>query len=276
MTREALYVRLVALYPRSFRREYEEEMMYAFSELSRETRSPMQFWSIVLPDVIRSAAREHFDAWTCGLRRVALHWVAACTVGALASGVVGWALFAAYGWLFPLDPSSIVSPVAVNLSVAVCGVLIGVVIGGVQSLALRRFLGRPVSWVAATSTTGAAGILPGLFLANWSGLEVVRFGYFVALAFVGSSFALWRSRLVRADRTSAGRWIGWNAGAVPAAVAAGLASEFFYRALVSSWPGVLGFLIFPAVVGLVVGVVTVWPLTRLLSRDEDVVADPAR
>src|SRR5262249_58181091 len=109
-------------------------------------------------------------------------------------------------------------------------------------------------------------ILLGLFLANWSGLAVVRFGYFVALAFVGSAFGLTRGRLVGTDRASARRWIGWNAGAVPAAVAAGLGCEFLYRTFVSVWPGRLGVLIFPAVVGFVVGVATVHPLTLLLSR----------
>jgi hypothetical protein len=263
MTRDAIYAKLIDVYPRAFRREFGEDMMDACRALSRDTRSPLKFWSIVLLDVWRSALREHLDAWTCGRGRLALNWISACTFGALASGATVWALIGA-----------LTDSVAISVPTGVWGALIGAVLAGIQSLVLRRFIRRRVSWIAATLIAGAVGFPLGYLLVNWSGLNVVRFGYFVGLAFVGSSIGLARGMLVRADRATIRRWIGRNAIAVPAAILAGLACEFLYRAVPWPWPAfIVGFFIFPAVVGLVMGVLTVRPLMTLLSHDDDGVVE---
>ncbi|HEV3310161.1 MAG TPA: hypothetical protein VG815_06560 [Chloroflexota bacterium] len=270
MTRETIYASLMRLYPKRFRREYEDQMLHTFRELSRDSpHAPVYFWSVILHDVCRSAVREYVDAWTCGLGRLARDWVSACSLGAMASGAVMWVFIMSVNLLFPPrhDPRGFVHIVATNLPTGVYGALIGLVIGSAQALVLRHHVRRGVLWIVGTSFAGGAGFPLGLALANWIGVRLVPIGYFAGVTLLGVLVGMTQSLLLRRNVQSAVRWIRWNAFAVPAGMFAGIACEFLLRANPRTWQGLaLVFAAYPAVIGLVLGALTVRPLTVLLSH----------
>jgi hypothetical protein len=188
MTRESVYAFLLRLYPEAFQRQYGEEMLQTFRALSRDDdRSPLRFASFILHDVCRSLVREHLDAWASGMRDLAFHWMLACSLGALASSIAVWTFVLTVNALFPPRhfADGVVEIVATNLPTGVYGTLIGLVIGGGQALALRRYVRRSVLWIAATAFAGGAGfplgfIVARLFspLSDWIGVRL--FGYFAA------------------------------------------------------------------------------------------------
>jgi hypothetical protein len=185
MTREKIYASLMRLYPKRFRREYEDQMLHTFRELSRDSpHAPVYFWSVILHDVCRSVVREYVDAWTCGMGRLARDWVSACSLGAMASGAVMWVFIRSVNLLFPprYDPSGFVHIVATNPT-GVYGALIGLVIGSAQALVLRHQVRRGVLWIGRNLSCGRRRI------SAWS-----RVGEF------GSAFASCRSAILRASR----------------------------------------------------------------------------
>jgi hypothetical protein len=258
------------LYPKRFRREYEDQMLHTFRELSRDSpHSPVYFWSVILRDVCRSVVREYIDAWTCSMGRLARDWVSACSLGAMASGAVIWVFIMSVNLLFPPrhDPRGFVHIVATNLPTGVYGALIGLVIGSAQALVLRHHVRRGVLWIVGTSLAGGAGFPLGLALANGIGFRLV--GYFAGVTLLGALMGMTQSLLLRSNVRSAVRWILWSASAVPAGMLTGIACEFLLRANPSTWQGLaLAFAVYPAVIGLVMGTLTVRPLTTLLSHRE--------
>lgn len=279
MTREQIYASLMRLYPKSFRREYEEQMLTTFREFSRDSvHSPARFWGFLFRDTARSVAREHTDAWTHGMRRLGLGWIAACSFGTLASGAAIALFLFAVERLFPTyrDATGIAHNVSRNLPPGVYGALIGLVIGGAQALALRHHWRRAVLWSLATSLAAGVGFSLGWVVAHaidfrvaGSGLPRLT-GYFGGVVFLGVLVGAIQSLLLRMPARSAATWILSNAVAIPLGIGTVAACEFFlFRANPRTWQGLLvAFAVYPAAIGLVIGAVTLRPLTTLLSRRE--------
>jgi hypothetical protein len=269
MTREQIYASLMRLYPKPFRREYEAQMLETFRELSRDTPHAAHFWTVVLRDVCRSVAREHVVEWTSGMQQLARNWIVACSFGAMGSGVVIWGFILSVDLLFPprTDPRGVVDIVATNLPPAVYGAIIGLVIGGTQAAALRQHLRRGLLWTAVTSLAVAGAFPLGLAVANWIGFRVVPVGYFVGIGLLGILVGVSQSLILKSGARTAVQWTLWSAVAVPAGMLTGIACDFLFTANPRTWYGLaLAFAIYPAVIGLVIGALTVRPLTTVLSQ----------
>jgi hypothetical protein len=263
-----MYACLVRLYPEAFRREYGDEMLQTFRALSQDdNRSPLRFASFIVFDVCRSLVREHLDAWASGMRDLAFHWILACSLGALASGAAVWAFIHAVNALLP--PLYFV---ATDLPTGVYGTVIGLVIGSGQASALRRYVHHTVLWITGTACAGAAGfplgfIVARLFspLSNWIGLRL--FGYVAGVILLGALVGLIQALLLKSNRRSSGRWVLWNALAVPAGILTAAACQSILRANPTTWHGFfLAWILYPGFIGMVIGILTVRPLTSLLSR----------
>jgi hypothetical protein len=275
MTRESVYAFLLRLYPEAFQRQYGEEMLQTFRALSRDdNRSPFRFASFILCDVCRSLVREHVDAWASGMRDLAFHWILACSLGALASGAVVWAFVLTVNALFPprYFPDGVVKIVATNLPTGVYGTLIGLVIGVGQASALRRYVHCSVLWIAGTACAGGVGFPLGFIVArlfspvsSWIGVRL--FGYFAGVILLGALVGLTQALLLNSDYRSYARWIAWNALAVPAGILTAAACQSAFPANPTTWHGLfLGWALYPTFIGTVIGILTVRPLTTLLSR----------
>lgn len=275
MTRERVYAWLVRLYPEAFQRQYGEEMLQTFRALSHDDiRSPFRFAIFIVCDVCRSLMREHLDAWVSGMRDLAFNWTLACSLGALASGAAVWAFIFVVNALFPprAFPDGVVHNIATNLPTGVYGTLIGLVIGGGQAVALRRYMHRSALWIVATACAGAVGfplgfVVADLFspLSTWVGVRL--FGYFAGVVLLGVLVGLTQALLLKSNNRSSARWVLWNALAVPAGILAGAACNSILRASPTTAHGLfLAWALYPAFIGAVIGVLTVRPLTTLLSR----------
>jgi hypothetical protein len=277
MTREKIYASLIRLYPRPFRREYGGQMLTTFREFSRDSvHSPARFWGFLFRDTARSAMREHADSWTHGMRRLGLEWVAACSLGTLASGVTIALFILAVKLLFP--PDADVNRIGHNISrippPGVYGALIGLVIGGAQALALRHPWRRAVLWSLATSLAAGVGFSLGWVVMRAIDLRVAGSGlprltgYFGGVVFLGVLVGAIQSLLLRMSARSAATWILSNAAAIPVGIGMVAACEFFlFRANPRTWQGLLvAFAVYPAAIGLIMGVITVRPPTTLLAR----------
>jgi hypothetical protein len=218
--------------------------------------------------------REHLDFWASGMRDLAFHWILACSLGALASGAAVWAFIVAVNALFPPRglPDGVVRIVATNLPTGVYGTLIGLVIGGGQALALRRYVHSSALWIGGTACAGALGFPLGFVVArlfspvsNWTGVRL--FGYVAGVILLGALVGLIQALLLKSNSRSSARWILWNALAIPAGILTAAACESILRANPTTWHGFfLGWGLYPALIGTVIGILTVRPLTTLLSR----------
>jgi hypothetical protein len=275
MTRESVYAFLLRLYPEAFQRQYGEEMLQTFRALSRDdNRSPFRFSSFILHDVCRSLVREHFDAWASGMRDLALHWILACSLAAFASGVAVLTFIVTVNALVPpfRSPDGLVRIAATNLPTGVYGTLIGLVIGAGQALALRRYVHRSVLWIAGTACAGGAGFPLGFIVArlfspvsNWIGVRL--FGYFAGVILLGTLVGLTQALLLNSNYRSYARWIAWNALAVPAGIFTASVCQSAFPANPRTWHGLfLAWALYPTFIGTVIGILTVRPLTTLLSR----------
>jgi hypothetical protein len=275
MTRERVYAFLLQLYPAAFQRRYGEEMLQTFRALSRDDkRSTFRFASFMLCDVCRSLVREHFDAWASGMRDLAFHWILACSLGAVASGVAVWTFVLIVNALFPprYFPDGSVEIIATNLPTGVYGTLIGLMIGVGQAVALRRYVHGRVLWIVGTACAGGLGfplgwIVARLFspLSNWSGVRLL--GYFAGVVLLGALVGLTQALLLNRNDRSSVRWVTWNALAVPAGILAAAACAFVLPPNPTTWQGLfLGWVLYPSFIGMVIGILTARPLTNLLSR----------
>jgi hypothetical protein len=268
MTREHIYIFLLRLYPATFRRQYGEEMLQVFRALSQDdNRSPFRFAGFILHDVCQSLIREHIDTWVSGMRQPAFHWIVACSLGTLASGGAVWIFIATVNALFPprLTPDGFVHIVATNLPTSVYGTLIGLVIGSGQALALRGYVRRSVLWIAGTAFSGGAGFPLGFVVANWIGIRL--FGYFAGVILIGALLGLTQTLLLKSDNRSSTRWVFWNALAFPVGIAVAAACQSVVRADPTTWRGLfLAWALYPTFIGIVIGILTVRPLTTLLQR----------
>jgi hypothetical protein len=191
----------------------------------------------------------------------------------MVSGVVIWAFILSVNLLFPprRDPSGIIHVLGTNLPPSVYGAIIGLVIGSAQAAVLRQYLRHRLLWTVASSLAVATAFPFGLAVANLAGSRLgpsgFFVGYFVGVALLGVLVGVGQSLLLNSGTRSAVRWILWSTVAVPAGLLTGIACEFVFRATPSTWYGLaLAFAVYPAVIGLVIGALTVRPLTTLLSQ----------
>ena len=282
MTRETIYRSLLRLYPPAFRREYEDQLLQTFDELSRDNpQSSVRFVGFLLGDVCRSVVHEHVDTWTSGMGRFALQWVSACSLGVMVSGAAAYALVVAVNLLVPprVDAHGFLHYLGPDLPSGVHGALIGLVIGSAQALALRRHVGHgvfrrgagPAVWALMTAVAGSVGFPLGLAVANGIGFGFLfrPVGYFAGVTLLGTLVGVAQSLLLKSRKGSAARWILWSAFAIPAGMLAGIACESLFGPTgPRTWQGfALILAVYPAVIGFVIGTLTVGPLTSC-CRDE--------
>ena len=272
MTREQVYGVLLRLYPKAFHREYEEQLRQAFVQVSRAHQgSAAGFWMRIGSDLLRSALCEHLDAWTHGEGRLALRWLAACAVGTAASGVVILSFMIVVEFLFPttIDARHVAHSASRNLPTGVYGAIIAAVIGFTQALVVQPQLRRRAKWVAATTIAGGAGFPLGLMFANWLGRPAGIFAlvpYFAGVLFLGALVGAAQSVVWRLAPRSALNWIAASAVAILMALLAAVAVERLWPIDPRTWIGVAcGFVAWPALMGLVIGVLTIRQLTTVLG-----------
>jgi hypothetical protein len=165
MTAERVYAALLTLYPEPFRREYGGAMIEAFRDLSRaHPRRRLRLWRFVLGDACRSVGRAHLDACRSGVRRIVLQWVGACTLGIVATAVVGNVLVWCFSYLYHpyLDGSSIGLDVALSggaIGAIGRGVVLGLCVAAGQRFALRARVPHAGWWILATAVAIPAGVL---------------------------------------------------------------------------------------------------------------------
>ena len=241
----------------------------------------MRFAGFLLGDVCRSVVREHVDVWTCGMGRFALQWVSACSLGVMVSGAAAYALVVAVNLLVPprVDAHGFLHYLGPDLPSGVHGALIGLVIGSAQALALRRHVrpgvfrrgAGPVVWALVTAVAGSIGFALGLAASNGMafGFLFRPMGYFAGVTLLGALVGVAQSLLLKNREGSAARWILWSAFAVPVGMLTGIACmSFFGPTGPRTWQGfALIFGVYPALIGFVIGALTVGPLTRC-CRDE--------
>jgi hypothetical protein len=263
--RDTIYRWLLHAYPRAFRREFGDDIVRDLDALRHEGRCGRAFWTLVLRDVALSAAREHVDVWTCGMREMALRWLCGCTLATAASGVVIWLFLLVVSALFPprVYATGVVYNAATNLPFGVYGAVIGLVIGVGQAHAVRSRV-RPVLWAVTTSAAAGIGVSAGMALARI--VPAWPVGYWPGAAVLGATAGAMQSLLLTRDRRQALDWIAWTTAATILALATVRAAS----ALSDARPGwialVLAFVGYPPVIGLVLGLLTVRPLTAIAAR----------
>jgi hypothetical protein len=265
MTPDAVYRTLLRLYPRAFRREFGDAMVEAFGDMrAARRRSFFGFWSFVIRDLCRSAARQRIDATPFAAR-----WMAACGLGAVVVGGLANALTWGVGYFY--------HPYLEGLTVAPWsyGALLGFGLGAVQAAALPGRSHAGARWVLATTASAALGMPVAVAIAPAAG--PVGCGLVLG-SIVGTG--QWLVLRTRARR------VGWWVSASAGALAGGVFSygETLQRVLagVNPLPNqmlVLGVLQIPphvaqlgvevaimATTGLVVGALTVRPVSQLCAE----------
>src|SRR5574341_217749 len=96
MKPDAVYERLLKLYPEPFRREYGADMLDIFRRLDHpHDRNRLGFWTFIISDVGRSACREIADA-----ARPIVRFVALCAAAILVGTLLFYGLHRGIGALF--------------------------------------------------------------------------------------------------------------------------------------------------------------------------------
>ncbi|HZI51958.1 MAG TPA: hypothetical protein VFE29_09055 [Terriglobia bacterium] len=133
-----LYRRLLRIYPKTFRAEFEEHMVQVFGDLVRREvhrgglKSLCFMWVRIVPDLVTSAVRQHLDPSRTGSRGA--RWIVACILGS-SLGTVFSSSLSMMGW----------SAIWLNTVTVAFG--IGLFQWG---WALKRRAIEVVPWVAAT------------------------------------------------------------------------------------------------------------------------------
>ena len=267
MTRDTIYAALLRLYPRSFRACYGEEMMKAFSELSRDYKgSQLRFWAVIIRDCCRSLVREHLDAWSSRLRRSSLQWVIACAVGTSASGIGVLLLMLAYSYVSPasVDGGGVVQNRPQDLPVWAFGATMGLMLGATQAIALERLGWRRLIWISATALAGAIGFPLGKTVADMLGR-----GDFPGILIVGATTGLMQALAV-GFRPGALRLVVWNTVALPVGIMCAIATTAFggIRGPRNVIEIVTMFALMPLIPGAVIGMLTAASMTQVSPRSE--------
>lgn len=243
-------------------------MMGTFQELARDHRgTALNLWSVVIRDLCRSLACEHLDAWTNGMRRPALKWMLACLVGASASGVLIFVFMQGVNWIVPpqMRENGSFFVLARNLPRGVYGAIIGAIVGAAQAVAVRAHIRNLWLWTIGTVFAGAMGFPLGLLLSRIVGIPVV--GYTAGVLLVGALIGTVQAVLLRQSGRAALGLICWNAVGVAAGIWAGVGATVILgppQRTFAEW--VIVWAVVPSLVGAVIGLLTVGPLTKAIAR----------
>jgi hypothetical protein len=153
MTAERVYLVLLRVYPKSFRRQYERRLLEAFRELRQEFRgSSREFWWFVISDVGRSALGLHLAGCRRGAIGFPAEWAVTCASGAIAIAFVANALTCGVSYLY--------HPYLEGRSVPnwMYGALLGVSLGLTQIVLLRKRCRLGLAWVIASGAGAALGL----------------------------------------------------------------------------------------------------------------------
>jgi hypothetical protein len=165
-------------------------------------------------------------------------WILACLLG----GWLGWTL----GWRLSMVFPGVISTLVIGGST-------GLMLGGLQWLALRGHL-RAAGWWAPASMLGwAGGFSLGVALAQYFGMVEIAFGLIVGLS-TGALFGAAQWAVLNRQISRAWIWIpvnllAWSSGLI------------YYRPG-PSWLGLL----FGVLAGLVTGVAILWLLYRPVAE----------
>jgi hypothetical protein len=188
MKREWLCAIIVRLYPSSFRRQYGREITETILAFRRAwSGSRFRFWLFICTDACRAATEQRADAWR-GRSRVALNWIAACTLGAAAWKAVGTACAWLFAYLYhPYLEGTVLSP-------WVYGATLGAGLGVAQCLVVRQ-LPRAI-WIVVTAAFAAVGLEVAVLIGSMTG--PIGFGTVVGVAVACGQWVVLRERFKRA------------------------------------------------------------------------------
>ena len=274
MTRDWLCSILLRLYPAPFRKRYGQEIADTIRDLRRTSpASTFRFWLFIWTDACRAAIGQQRDAWR-DRSRIALTWIAACTLGAAAWKAIGTGLAWVFTYLYhPYLEGTALSP-------WLYGATLGAGLGVAQCLVVRQ-LPRP-TWIVVSAACAAVGLQVAMFSGALTG--PIGFGSVVGVTVACGQWMVLRERFSRASWLAAVGGVVLSAAAISLGVAANrvpLAVNALdhYAAVVDRAPVVplqvlyapmdwnewtLGVLAV-AISGLVVGALTVKPVAALLS-----------
>jgi len=275
MTRDWLCSILLRLYPAAFRQQYGQEIADTVRDLRRASpASTFRFWLFIGTDACRAALEQQRDAWRGRSSRVALHWIAACTLGAAAWKALGTGLTWLFTYLYhPYLEGAVLSP-------WLYGATLGVGLGVAQCLVVRQ-LPRP-GWIVVSAACAAVGFEVAMLSGSLTG--PIGFGSVIGVIVACGQWMVLRKRFYRASWLAAVGGVVLSVAAISLGVAANRAplavnALDHYATVVERAPAVplqvlyapmdwnewtLG-VIAVAISGLVVGAVTAKPVAALLS-----------
>lgn len=277
MTGESVYSALLIVYPKSFRQQYGSAMLQAFRDLRRTSRlTAFRFWLFIVTDTCQAAWLEHVQGWTCAPRLVALKWISACVVGAVACDVMGSAMTWSFGYFYHPYLEGI------TFMPWMYGALLGAGLGAAQSLMLDHPRNR-ATWIVITAASAAFGLELASTVAALTG--PVGYGVIVGIVVAGGQWIALREHLGRAGLLALASAATVASTAVAGSVAltralAGMDAlkhdppyahpglDVLLRGLYApmNWDEWLLGLVAMAMAGLVVGAVTAKPASALLAR----------
>jgi len=189
MTHEWLCSIVLRLYPASFRTQYGREMTGTIRDLRRASSvSAWRFWLFIGVDACRAALDQQVDAWR-GRSRVALNWIAACTLGAVAWKAIGTILAWLFTYLYhPYLEGTTVSP-------WVYGATLGAGLGTAQCLVVRRL--PQTVWIAVSAACAAVGVEAAVLTASLTG--PIGFGAVIGVTVACGQWVVLRERFQRAS-----------------------------------------------------------------------------
>jgi hypothetical protein len=188
MKREWLCAIIIRVYPASFRRQYGREITDTILALRRaRSGSRFRFWIFICADACRAAIQQRVGAGRVH-SRVALNWIAACTLGAAAWKAVGTTL----AWLFAYFYHPYLEGTA--LSPWLYGATLGAGLAVAQCLVVRQ-LPRAI-WIAVTAAFAAVGLEIAVLIGSMSG--PIGFGTVVGVAVACGQWVVLRERFKRA------------------------------------------------------------------------------
>jgi hypothetical protein len=200
---------IMRLYPASFRRKYGPEMIDTILALrGASSGSRFHFWLFICADACRAGLEQRVDAWR-GRSRVALNWIAACTLGAAAWKALG----TTFAWLFAYFYHPYLEGTA--LSPWIYGATLGAGLGVSQCLVVRQ-LPRTI-WIVVTAALAAVGLEVAVRIASTTG--PIGFGAVVGVAVASGQWVVLRERFHRATWLAAVGGLALSMAAISLGVA---------------------------------------------------------
>lgn len=269
MKPDAVYERLLKLYPEAFRREFGADMLDIFRRLDQaHGRNRLGFWTFIISDVGRSACREIADA-----TRSIVRFVSLCAAAVFVGSLLFYGLHRGIGALFGELP--LIGRLVVR------GALIGLGLGWAQCVVLgTRLITHRGVW-QLLSLAGGIALWPATFAIIELSPPPARplpenpeLNLVVAATLGLSALLFSLDRLMHGEsRLVAVRWMRMNVVALPAVilVSTGVAALRRYVFLLrepSFDPTGLVFLFIlnPVALAIVIGTISALPLWRLSSH----------